>query len=105
MKSIHSAGNSIAMKVMISSENLYSIIESSFSPSINPVQDYFKALPLIDIGDGSSNGGSYSDSSVPTSFSLKAIPDLASCVASVNDNAKNGEKTIHIFSPFQFVLK
>ena len=73
--------------IMTSSDNLYSIIESSFSPRINPVQEYFKELPLIDIGDGSSNGGSYSGSSVPTFFSLKAIPDLASCVV-----VRNSEK-------------
>ena len=73
--------------IMTSSDNLYSIIESSFSPRINPVQEYSKELPLIDIGDGSSNGGSYSGSSVPTFFSLKAIPDLASCVV-----VRNSEK-------------
>lgn len=37
--------------IATSAENLYSIIESSFSPRINPVQEYFKALPLIDIGE------------------------------------------------------
>ena len=68
--------------IMTSSDNLYSIIESSFSPRINPVQEYFKELPLIDIGDGSS----YSGSSVPISFSPKAIPDLASCVVVRNSN-------------------
>ena len=66
--------------IITSSDNLYSIIESSFSPRINPIQEYFKGLPLIDIGDDSSCGGSYSSSVVPSSFSLKAIPDLASCV-------------------------
>ena len=66
--------------IITSSDNLYSIIESSFSPRINPIQEYFKGLPLIDIGDDSSCGGSYSGSVVPSSFSLKAIPDLASCV-------------------------
>ena len=30
---------------MTSSDNLYSIIESSFSPRVNPIQEYFKALP------------------------------------------------------------
>ena len=73
--------------IATSSENLYSIIESSFSPRINPVQEYFKELPLIDIGDGSSNGGSYSGSSVPFSLSPKAISDLASCVV-VRNNEK-----------------
>lgn len=71
-------GESIAT----SAENLYSIIESSFSPRINPVQEYFKELPLIDIGDGSS----YSGSSVLISFSPKAIPNLASCVVVRNSN-------------------
>ena len=37
--------------IATSAENLYSIIESSFSPRINPVQEYFKALPLIDLGE------------------------------------------------------
>ena len=68
--------------IATSAENLYSIIESSFSPRINPVQEYFKELPLIDIGDGSS----YSGSSVPISFSPKAIPNLASCVVVRNSN-------------------
>ncbi len=53
--------------ISTSSENLYSIIESSFSPRINPIQEYFKRLPSIDIGSNST-------------FSLKTIPDLASCV-------------------------
>ena len=65
--------------ISTSSENLYSIIESSFSPRVNPIQQYFKGLPLIDIGDDSSCGGC-NGSIVPSSFSLKAIPDLASCV-------------------------
>ena len=72
--------------IATSAENLYSIIESSFSPRINPVQEYLKGLPLIDIGDGCSNGGSYSGSSVLTFFSPKAIPDLASCVVVRNSN-------------------
>ncbi len=53
--------------IITSSDNLYSIIESSFSPRINPIQEYFKRLPSIDIGSNST-------------FSLKTIPDLASCV-------------------------
>ena len=59
--------------IVTSSDNLYSIIESSFSPRINPIQEYFKALPLVDIGydEGNSN---------ISSLSLKAIPELASCV-------------------------
>lgn len=63
--------------IITSSDNLYSIIESSFSPRINPIQEYFKALPLIDIGSdcGSSNTSSHS---------MKAIPDLASCVMVCN---------------------
>ena len=49
--------------IATSSDNLYSIIESSFSPRINPVQEYFKALPLIDISDSSScDGESFRDS-------------------------------------------
>ena len=70
--------------IITSSDNLYSIIESSFSPRINPIQEYFKGLPLIDIGDDSSCGGSYSSSIVPSSFSLKAIPELANCVVVCN---------------------
>ena len=66
--------------IITSSDNLYSIIESSFSPRINPVQEYLKGLPLIDIGDSSScDGESFRDSNVPY-LSLKAIPHLASCV-------------------------
>ncbi len=65
--------------IVTSSDNLYSIIESSFSPRVNPIQEYFKGLPLIDIGDDSSCGGC-NGSIVLSSFSLKAIPDLASCV-------------------------
>ena len=53
--------------IITSSENLYSIIESSFSPRVNPIQEYFKRLPLVDVSSSSP-------------FSLKAIPDLASCV-------------------------
>ena len=53
--------------IITSSDNLYSIIESSFSPRINPIQEYFKNLPSVDISSSSS-------------FSLKAIPELASCV-------------------------
>ncbi len=68
--------------IMTSSETLYSIIESSFSPRINPVQEYFKALPQIDIGSGDDNGNCSS-----SSFSLKAISDLASCVV-VRNNEK-----------------
>ena len=59
--------------IITSSENLYSIIESSFSPRINPLQEYFKGLPLADIGCDEGN------SSI-SSLSLKAIPELASCV-------------------------
>ena len=73
--------------IATSAENLYSIIESSFSPRINPVQEYFKVLPLIDTGDDSSNGSNYSGSSAPFSLSPKAISDLASCVV-VRNNEK-----------------
>ena len=61
--------------IITSSENLYSIIESSFSPRINPIQEYFKGLPLIDIGNSNRDCGN------DVSLSLKAIPALASCVA------------------------
>ena len=66
--------------IITSSDNLYSIIESSFSPRVNPVQEYFKGLPLMDIGEDRSDGDSHSGNIVPTSFSLKAISDLADCV-------------------------
>ena len=83
-----------------SSDNLYSIIESSFSPRINPIQEYFKGLPLRDIGNicGNNSGNSDScnhDSSGNnenncccdiSSLSLKAIPDLASCVVVRNSD-------------------
>ena len=59
--------------IITSSDNLYSIIESSFSPRINPIQEYFKRLPSVDLSSNSS-------------FSLKAILELVSLVASVNGN-------------------
>ena len=72
--------------IITSSDNLYSIIESSFSPRINPIQEYFKALPLIDISDSSScDGESFRDSNV-LYLSPKAILDLASCVVVRNSN-------------------
>ena len=66
--------------IVTSSDNLYSIIESSFSPRINPVQEYLKGLPLIDIGDSSSCDDAGCRDSNVSSFSPKAISDLASCV-------------------------
>lgn len=57
--------------IATSAENLYSIIESSFSPRINPVQEYFKRLSSIDVCGGEDGSAS---------LSLKAIPNLASCV-------------------------
>ena len=60
--------------IVTSSDNLYSIIESSFSPRINPIQEYFKKLSATDIGSSNSNYGN------EVSLSLKAIPALASCV-------------------------
>ena len=60
--------------IITSSDNLYSIIESSFSPRVNPIQEYFNGLPLVDVSSSSP-------------FSLKAIPDLASCVV-----VRNSEK-------------
>ena len=65
--------------IITSSDNLYSIIESSFSPRVNPIQEYFKALPLVDIGCDEGN------SSI-SSLSLKAIPELASCVVVRNSD-------------------
>ena len=59
--------------IATSSDNLYSIIESSFSSRVNPIQEYFKNLLSVDVSSNSS-------------FSLKAIPELASFVASVNGN-------------------
>ena len=59
--------------IITSSDNLYSIIESSFSPRINPIQEYFKGLPLVDVSSSSP-------------FSLKAIPHLASCVVVRNSD-------------------
>ena len=59
--------------IITSSENLYSIIESSFSPRVNPIQEYFKGLPLVDVSSSSP-------------FSMKAIPDLASCVVVCNSD-------------------
>ena len=66
--------------IITSADNLYSIIESSFSPRINPIQEYFKALPLMDIYFGSANAlfSNHADTSI--SFSPKAIASLASCV-------------------------
>ena len=86
--------------IITSSDNLYSIIESSFSPRINPIQEYFKGLPLRDIGNicGNNSGNSDScnhDSSGNnenncccdiSSLSLKAILDLASCVVVHNSD-------------------
>ena len=70
--------NDIGM--ITSSDNLYSIIESSFSPRINPIQEYFKGLPLIDIGNSNRDCGN------DVSFSLNAIPHLASCVVVRNSD-------------------
>ena len=78
--------------IVTSSDNLYSIIESSFSPRINPIQEYFKNLPLIDIRCNnnknqnkgcSCENGSGSDTSL---LSLKTIPDLAGCVVVRNSD-------------------
>ena len=72
--------------IATSAENLYSIIESSFSPRINPVQEYLKGLPLIDIGDSSSCDDAGCRDSNVSSFSPKAIPNLASYVVVRNSN-------------------
>ena len=59
--------------IITSSDNLYSIIESNFSPRVNPIQEYFKRLPLVDVSSSSP-------------FSLKTIPHLASCVVVRNSD-------------------
>ena len=66
--------------IITSSDNLYSIIESSFSPRINPIQEYFKRLPSTYIGSINRDCGN------DVSLSLKAIHDLASCVAVHNSD-------------------
>ena len=37
--------------IITSTDNLCSIIESSFSPRINPIQEYFKTLPEVDASE------------------------------------------------------
>ena len=66
--------------IVTSSDNLYSIIESSFSPRINPIQEYFKRLSATDIGNSNRDCGN------DVSLSLKAIPELASCVVVRNSD-------------------
>ena len=66
--------------IITSSDNLYSIIESSFSPRINPIQEYFKRLPSTYIGSINRDCGN------DVTLSLKAIHDLASCVAVRNSD-------------------
>ena len=66
--------------IITSSDNLYSIIESSFSPRINPIQEYFKRLPSTYIGSINRDCGN------DVSLSLKAIHDLASCVVVRNSD-------------------
>ena len=61
------------ISITTSSDNLYSIIESSFSPRVNPIQEYFKRLPSVDISSSSP-------------FALKVIPELASCVVVRNSD-------------------
>ncbi|KGN83851.1 VapE domain-containing protein [Porphyromonas gulae] len=52
--------------VQTSPENLYSIIESDFSPRVNPVQAYFHSLPMVD------------------AVEQEAISALANCVSVAN---------------------
>ena len=66
--------------IVTSSDNLYSTIESSFSPRINPIQEYFKRLSATDIGNSNRDSGN------DVSLSLKAIHDLASCVVLRNSD-------------------
>ena len=63
--------------IVTSSDNLYSIIESSFSPRINPIQEYFKALPTVDA----------SEVLRKIEIGQGAIANLASCVT-----VRNAEK-------------
>ena len=63
--------------IVTSSDNLYSIIESSFSPRINPIQEYFKALPTVDA----------SEVLRKIEIGQGAIANLASCVT-----VRNSEK-------------
>ena len=63
--------------IITSADNLYSIIESSFSPRINPIQEYFKALPTVDA----------SEVLYKIEINQCAIANLASCVI-----VRNSEK-------------
>ena len=63
--------------IITSSDNLYSIIESSFSPRINPIQEYFKALPTVDA----------SKVLHKVEINQSTIANLASCVT-----VRNSEK-------------
>ena len=63
--------------IVTSSDNLYSIIESSFSPRINPIQENFKALPTVDA----------SEVLRKIEIGQGAIANLASCVT-----VRNAEK-------------
>jgi len=57
--------------ITTSPDNLYSIIESSFSLRVNPIQEYFKALPAAALDDPNAH----------------AIRELADCVV-----VRNSEK-------------
>ena len=63
--------------IITSADNLYSIIESSFSPRINPIQEYFKTLPTVDA----------SEVLYKIEINQCAIANLASCVI-----VRNSEK-------------
>ena len=63
--------------IITSADNLYSIIESSFSPRINPIQEYFKTLPTVDV----------SEVLYKIEINQCAIANLASCVI-----VRNSEK-------------
>ena len=63
--------------IITSADNLYSIIESSFSPRINPIRDYFKALREVDTSEVLHR--------IKTGQSV--ISNLASCVT-----VRNSEK-------------
>ena len=63
--------------IITSADNLSSIIESSFSPRINPIQEYFKTLPTVDA----------SEVLYKIEINQCAIANLASCVI-----VRNSEK-------------
>ena len=64
--------------IITSSDNLYSIIESSFSPRISPIQEYFKRLPSTNIDCSSHDCGN----DISLSLKQKATLQIACKAAS-----------------------